>query len=326
MRRALRLREDTNMLPGMRVASRNRDQIKEAKEALNKSFLEFKSVGEIASKPDFVYTVAELVRQIAVDEFNLTDVSPLFVDRESAELGQTIELEETINTMRCVRRSPGSLPLAFTPVKRKFPIVTAEYDLPFWIDLERVLRRQVEPSLFAEHAAQALSRTWTDTILDAVDAAATGNDHYGRALRFTKSGDIDATTLDAALRALGDVNSDVIIAGRFYALFPITGFTSGFSDIALEEIRATGLIGRYKGARVVVLKDDYNFFTGETTIPANRIYLLGGMKGTKLHERNVSALNYQSMDPEKAQIKSGFRVDFGVTVLQAWRQRVIELT
>lgn len=318
------------MLPGMRIAAKqDRDamvaSLDERKKALNESFREFKSVGEIASKPEFVYTVSELVRQIAMDEFNLTDVSPLFVNRESAELGQTLELEETINTMRCVRRHPGSLPLAFTPVKRKFPITTVEYDLPFWMDLERVLRRQVEPSVFAEHAAQALSRTWVDTILDAVDAAAVGNDHYGRALRFTKATDIDNTTLDAAIRALGDVNTDVIIAGRYYTLFPITGFT-GFADVALEEIRMTGLLGRYKGARVVQLQDDYNFYLGEATIPDNRIYVLGGRKGTWLHERNVSALNYQSMNPEKAEIRSGFRVDFGVTVLQPWKQRVIEIT
>src|SRR6185295_19767936 len=172
------------------------------KKALNESFRRFKTVGQIAADPEFCYTVSELVRQIAVDEFSMSDPSPLFCNRASAALGETIELEEVINTMKAIRRHPGGHPLAFTPTKRKFGISTKQYDLPFAIDLEKIIRRQLDASVFAEHAAQALSRVVVTTVLGAVDAAAVGNDHYGRALASTKSGDIDATTLDAALRTL----------------------------------------------------------------------------------------------------------------------------
>ena len=313
------------MIPGMRVASRTTDEIKAAKVALDESFKDYKSVGEIAADPEFVFTVAELVRQIAVDEFALSDPTPLFVNRASAMLGDTIEIEEVVNTMKAVRRHPASHPQAFTPTKRKFPITTKQYDLPFAIDLEKVLRRQLSASVFAEHAAQALSRLMVETVLDAVTAACTGNDHYGRALNFDIATAVDSTTLDAALRALGDVNSDVFIAGRYYTLFPILGFT-GYSDLALEEIRMSGMLGRYKGARVVVLQDDFNFYYNSATIDDNKIWLGGGMRGAWLHERDVSALNYQSLDPEKAWIKTGFRTDFGVTVLQPWKFRTITIT
>ena len=313
------------MIPGMRVAKRTKEDIQAAKEALNDSFKRFKSIGAIAADPEFCFTVSELVRQIAVDEFALTDPTPLFVNRASAALGQTLELEEVINTMKAVRRHPGSHPLAFTPTKRKFGISTKQYDLPFAMDLEKIIRRQLDPSVFAEHAAQALSRVVVSTVLGAIDAAATGTDHYGRNLAATKSGDIDATTLDGVLRSLGDVNGDVFIAGRYYALFPILGF-SGYSNEIINEIHSQGMIGRYKGAKVVVLKDDYNFFYNSSTVPANKIYIGGGNKGAWLHERDVSALNYQSLDPEKAWLKNGFRVDFAVNVLQAWKYRVITLT
>lgn len=312
------------MFEGMRVAKRTKDELAEAKAALNAAFDKFKSVGEIAANPEFCFTVAELIRQLVVDEFNLTDPTPLFVNRASAELGQTIELEEYVNAMRMTRRHPGSQALAFSPIKRKYPIVTREYDLPFSIDLEKVIRRQLTPAIFAEHAAQALSRVWVNTVLTTIDAAATGVDHYGRALRFTKVGDVDQTTLDSALRALGDVNSDIFIAGRYFALQPITGF-AGFSNLALEEIRQTGLVGYYKGAKVVMLRDDFNWWTKEISIPSNRIYIGGSNKGAWLHERNVAALNYQVLDQEKADLKTGFRVDFGVTVVQPWKYRVVEL-
>jgi len=313
------------MIPGMRVASRTTDEIKAAKQALTDSFKEYKSVGEIAANPEFVYTVAELVRQIAVDEFALTDPTPLFVNRASADLGDTIEIEEVVNTMKAVRRHPASHPQAFTPTKKKFPISTKQYDLPFAIDLEKVLRGQLDAGVFATHAAQALSRLMVETVLDAISAACVGTDHYGRALNFNIATTVDATSVDNALRSLGDVNSDVFIAGRYYTLFPILGF-NGYSDMALEEIRQTGLVGRYKGARVVILRDDFNFYYNSATIDANKIWLGGAARGAWLHERNVSALNYQSLDPEKAWIKSGFRTDFGVTVLQPWKFRTITIT
>jgi hypothetical protein len=313
------------MIPGMRIAKRTKQEIADAKVALNESFRRFKSVGQIAADTEFCYTVSELVRQIAVDEFALTDPTPLFVNRASASLGQTLEVEEVINTMKAVRRHPGGHPLAFTPTKRKFGISTKQYDLPFGMDLEKIIRRQLDPSVFAEHAAQALSRVTVSTVLGAIDAGATGADHYGRNLAATIATNVDQATLDGVLRSLGDVNSDVFIAGRYYALFPILGFT-GFSEDMLNEIHAQGMIGRYKGAKVVVLKDDYNFYYNSASIGANKIYVGGGDKGAWLHERDVSALNYQSLDPERAWLKNGFRVDFGVTLLQPWKYRVITIT
>lgn len=313
-------------ITGLRVAKRTADEITTAKEALNEAFKKYTSVGQIAADPKFVFEVGELVRQLAVDEFMLSDPTPLFVNRADADLGQTIEIEEVINTMKAVRRHPASHPLAFTPTKRKYPISTKQYDLPFFMDIEKILRRQLEPSVFAEHAAQALSRVYIETVLGAVDAAATGTDHYGRAIASSIATTLDQTTLDAALRSLGDVNENTFIAGRYYTLFPIMGFTGAFSDTGIDEINRTGIIGTYKGAKVVVLKDDYNFFYGAATIPANKVYIGGSDKGAWLHERNVSALNYQVVDPEKAEMRMGFRVDFGVTVLQPWKFRVITIS
>lgn len=309
----------------LRVASRTPDEIQEQKEALRTEFAKRTSISDIQADPKFVADVASLTRQLAEDMFDLSDPTPLFVNRKGALLGDTVELEETINTMKAVRRHPGSHPLAFTPTKRKYPLTSKQYDLPFYMDLEKILRRQSDPGVFVDHAAEALSRLYVETVLGAIDAACTGNDHYGRALRSSVATSVDQTTLDAALRNLGDVNSDVFIAGRFYALFPVLGFT-GFSDVALEEIRRTGMIGTYKGARVVVLRDDFNFFYNAATIPDNRLYLGGSDKGAWMLERDVSALSYSSLDPEKAILKNGFRVDMGVTVLQPWKYRVIAIT
>jgi len=309
----------------LRVASRSVDDLEEAKNALNESFKRFKKVGQIMADTQFQYEVAELTRQLAVDQFNLIDPSPMFVTRRSAELGETVELEEVINTMKAVRRHPASHPMTFTPTKRKYQLTSGQYDLAFAMDLEKILRGQLEPSVFVDHASQALTRLYTETVLDAVDTACTGTDHYGRDLRDSVATAVDSTTLDAVLRSLGDVNSDVFIAGRYYAMFPILGFT-GFADAALEEIRKTGMIGYYKGARVIILNDDYNWFYGTGYVPDDRIYLGGANKGAIMLERDVSALDYQGIDTEKAWLKSGFRVDFGIDVLQPWKYRVIEIT
>ena len=313
------------MIEGMRQAKLTIDELQVNKDRLNEAVSQYTSVGELAADTKFLFQMAQLVRQIAVDIFELTDPTPLFVNRVSADLGDTIELEETVNTMKAVRRHPGSHPLAFTPTKRKFPISTVQYDLPFAMDLEKIIRGQLEASVFAEHAAEAMSRVFVETTLSAIDAAATGNDYYGRAQSSSVATAIDLTTLDAAIRTLGDVNSDLFIAGRFFTLFPILGF-AGYADQALEEIRRNGMIGTYKGAKIVVLRDDFNFYYNTASIASDKIYLGGSRKGAWLHERDVSALEYQSLDPEKAWLKSGFRLDFSVTVLQPYRYHVITIT
>jgi len=313
------------MIEGMRQAKLTVDELQTHKDRLNEAVGQYTSVGALASDPKFLFEMAQLVRQIAVDQFELTDPTPLFVTRASADLGATLELEETVNTMKAVRRHPGSHPLAFTPTKRKFPITTKQYDLPFAMDLEKIIRGQLDASVFAEHAGEALSRVFVETTLSAIDAAATGNDHYGRAQGSSVATAIDQTTLDLAIQTLGDVNSDVFIAARYFTLFPILGF-AGFADAALEELRMNGMIGTYKGARIVVLRDDFNFYYNTASIADDKIYLGGARKGAWLHERDVSALEYQSLDPEKAWLKTGFRLDFDVTVLQPYRYHVITIT
>jgi len=313
------------MIEGLRQAKLTAGELQEHKDRLNEAVSEYTSVGALVADPKFLFQMAQLVRQIAVDQFDLTDPTPLFVNRASAELGETLELEETVNTMKAVRRHPGSHPLAFTPTKRKFPITTVQYDLPFAIDLEKIIRGQLDASVFADHAAEALSRVFVETTVAAIDAAATGNDYYGRAQSSSVATNIDLSTLDAAIRTLGDVNSDLFIAGRYHTLFPMLGF-AGYADVALEELRATGMVGTYKGAKVIILRDDFNFFYGTASIPADKIYLGGGRKGAWLHERDVSALEYQSLDTERAWLKTGFRLDFDVTVLQPYRYHVITIT
>ena len=313
------------MIEGLRQAKLTPDELQANKDRLNEAVSQYTSVGELAADTKFLFQMAQLVRQIAVDTFELTDPTPLFVNRVSADLGDTIELEETVNTMKAVRRHPGSHPLAFTPTKRKFPITTVQYDLPFAMDLEKIIRGQLDASVFADHAAEAMSRVFVETTINAIDAAATGNDHYGRAQGSSVATAIDAATLDTAVQTLGDVNSEIFIAGRYFTLFPILGF-SGYADVALEEIRRNGMLGTYKGARIVVLRDDFNFFYNAATIPDDKLYLGGARKGAWLHERDVSALEYQSLDPEKAWLKTGFRLDFDVTVLQPWKYHVITIT
>ena len=86
------------------------------------------------------------------------------------------------------------------------------------------------------------------------------------------------------------------------------------------------MIGTYKRAKIVVLNDDFNWYYNSATIADDKVWLGGADKGAVLLERDVSALDYQGVDTEKAWIKSGFRVDFGVTVLQPWKYRMIEIT
>src|SRR5690625_1697213 len=51
---------------------------------------------------------AQVLRQAIIDEFSLTDPTPIFTERREGALGQTYEFTELINTFRVVEYSPQS--------------------------------------------------------------------------------------------------------------------------------------------------------------------------------------------------------------------------
>lgn len=319
-----------------RQASATREENQKKLDALQKDFVRLMregGVGAIQAEPKFMMRAGQLVRQTVIDEFAMTDPTPIFTERRTGELGQTYEFEQLLNGFRVVQYAPMSHPQIFTPTKAKWTLLTKMYEQAFGIELIKVMNGQHKISDFVSMAAASLTRHYVNLTGVAINkACAAGvNDVAGRPLRTTVSGaDVTKTALDNALRRMGTYNSGVTIYGSRWALDPIFDLTAGASEGLAEELMRRGVIGFYRGAKLVSVQDDYNTYKGEfTSIDGieldNLIFIASGQPGAILMERDLSPLNWEELKPEIAYFRTGVRMDHGITVHAPWRYHVIEL-
>lgn len=311
----------------LRTASLTLDENQAARRDLNEAYRQYRSIAELAADTDFVYKSGMLIRQLARDTFAGTDPIPLIYDRRPGPgLGNWIEIKEFVNTSKVVKRSLGGKTTTFTPHMKKYYFELEDFRIDFAVELEQVLTGQMDASILADHMGDAISRHYQKAALEALDAACqvgvTGP--YGEPTRTLLGSDLTDTALDAALKILGDANPGVTIMGRYSALFPMLGF-DGYSDVALEEIRRTGAVGTYKGANVVVLRDTYNPFWDESTVPNTRVYLAGGEKGGFFVEEDMSILDYSVVDQEEQHQRLGTKLRSTFWVQKPWKYHVIDL-
>ena len=312
----------------LRTASHTSEQLDEAVDFLNDKFNSYKSLGELNADKQFIWQAAELVRQLATSQFSITDPTDMFFDRITGPaLGDWVEIEEYVNTSKVVQRSLGGKPKVYTPHKRKYTFSMEDWRLDFGFELEKIATGQMDVRLWVEQMAESLSRFYVEGALDTIDASVLvgTTDAYSRACRTLIATAVDTTTIDVALRRLGDINENLVIAGRYYALYPLFSLTR-FSDVALEEFRTRGAIGKFRGATIVVLRDSYNAFFGTPTIPVNRIYIAGAEKGGFMAETDMSSMNYETIDQEEQHFRVGVKGRTSFNVFKPWRYHVIEIT
>lgn len=310
----------------LRTASRTPDQISEAIGALNEKLNSYKDIGSLAADTEFVYKAGMLVRQLAEDQFRLTDPTDLLLERKTGPaLGDHVELEEWVNTSRVVQRSLGGKPKVFIPHKAKYGFALKDWRIDFGFMLERVATGQLDAGVWVRQMAESISRFYVSNALDAIDnACAPGvQDVYGRAVRTDSDPDDLGIAIDEALRRLGDVNSNVVIVGRYYALYPLFA-EDILTDSVAEEFRQRGAIGKFRGATLVVLRDDYNRFYGQPAVRADRIYIAGAEKGGFVAETDLSAWNYTTVDQEELHFRVGTKGRTGFHVFKPWLYHVID--
>lgn len=100
------------------------------------------------------------------------------------------------------------------------------------------------------------------------EAVPSGSSSYVSAAGLSKPG------LDAAISAVRDASTrgEVVIVGRPQMTDQITNF-DGFGNEAREEIRQKGVLGTYRGARILTLKN-YKDEDDQPFLPANELWVL----------------------------------------------------
>jgi hypothetical protein len=272
-----------------------------------------------------------LIREVVQDVFAMTDFVPLFVNRTTGEHGMTYEIEQEFSTTRVVEYAPGSEPRISAPVKGTYTFGTAEYELAWGITLMAIQRGQKTVESYAKDAAEAKRRHYAQLVLQAINVAcATGvTDLKGRNVRTTAAqADIQKTEIDAAIRRMGAAGLTIIGSG--YALDPINTFTGALSQNLSDELNARGVMGTYRGQKLLRIQDDYNQFIASWTkvngIDLDKlIFIAGPEAGATLMEKPMDFLSWNKVDTVKGEWQTGERMDHGVTVTRPDRYQVIQL-
>jgi len=310
------------------LAARLEDVQKDAMKLLNEG-----GVSKFAAALEWRGEAAALVREAVLDTFRMTDPTPIFTERREGRLGDTYEFEQLINTLRVVEYSPQSDPQVFTPRKGLHTIKTSSFELAYGIPLQKVLVGQHTIGEFVGMAAEALTRHYADLTLTAIDkACAVGStDIKGRPLRTMAAGtDVSKAEIDAALRRMHAYNSGVTIFGSRYALDAIYTHGASQTEALANELNARGVIGSYRGARMVEMVDDHNLFY-QSFSKVNGVdlekllFVAAGTPGAILLEKDLSALDWEEMNSRTAQWRQGVRFESGILVHSPHRYHVIQL-
>lgn len=275
---------------------------------------------------------AALIREAVEQEFRLSDPTQYFLTRKGLEHGNSYEFTRLVNTFRVVEYAPGSDPEIFSPRKGKYTIKTASHQINWGIDLEALYNRQWDIATFVRFAAQAVVRHYTETGLTLINAA-TQTPFMGDPLRSVAAGeDVVKSELDFAIRRLKKYNAGTItIFGTGNSLYPIQDIAAqAGGDQSKEDLARRGVVGGFRGCRLVELKDEYNPYYESFTKVNGRdmskyLFMSAGNTGGVFLEKDLSMLNWEVADARSARWEQGIRFEHGGLVHSPWMYHVIEL-
>jgi hypothetical protein len=150
---------------------------------------------------------------------------------------------------------------------------------------------------------------------------------------------INATVLKAAIDQINQTTGGVrAIVGLRSVLTPITTFGAGWVDgystpvshpvpSNIEEIMQTGWLGKYYGAPILAIQQEYdNPEDYNALLPANKVLVIGENVGDFITYGDVKTKQYDDMRPTPPQWYLELYQQFGLIITNASGIYVIEIT
>lgn len=145
------------------------------------------------------------------------------------------------------------------------------------------------------------AQTLRDLAVQRMDAEVNRRIHTVLAEAVTGSNLISAAgvakaSLDAAIRQVRDASKSgqIVVVGRSTMVDQITDF-DGFSNETQEEIRLKGVLGVYRGAKIVTLKN-YKDEDDEAFIPENEMWVMGRDSGKVTFYGGLQSKEFSELD------------------------------
>ena len=219
--------------------------------------------------------LAEIVKVALEDSYNKFDIIPLLFDTKHFNLGDKPMFKTHKKGIRAYWTAPNS----YVPKSQN-------YETEIFMQFESL---GVRPECLLSDLKTGRVDSFGALISDARDAMetaiyqkiyellaqtynATGSASGSQA---SVSNTLTKTVLDDAINKVRKkVGGAPTIIGDYDLCSQIEGF-DGFSYIALEEIRNTGILGKYKGCNIVYLPEILDPVTQKSIVPTNKLFIVG---------------------------------------------------
>jgi len=236
---------------------------------------------------------------------------PLMYDVRRGQLGKTLEAHE-IQGGRVYNRTYGGF-MNISQLKHvTYTITSRPAAVHFQLPIEQLKTGRYSVSDLVFAASQAIIRYKTALAYDTyVSAYTTGSTGY-----VTNAGGvaISKTVIDNAIDSLADFDvSSITVFGRYSKLTPITDFT-GYADVALEEMRKSGVIGKYRGASVLRVKYDVDEVYGTEAFQDTSLFLLSNEKYFNRYVEVEPLTRNQWIDPADKTMHMTFSFEDGAAI------------
>ena len=223
--------------------------------------------------------LAEIVKVALEDSYNKFDIIPLLFDTKYFNLGDKPMFKTHKKGIRAYWTAPNS----YVPKSQN-------YETEIFMQFESL---GVRPECLLSDLKTGRVDSFGALISDARDAMetaiyqkiyellaqtynATGSASGSQA---SVSNTLTKTVLDDAINKVRKkVGGAPTIIGDYDLCSQIEGF-DGFSYIALEEIRNTGILGKYKGCNIVYLPEILDPVTQKSIVPTNKLFVVGRKVG-----------------------------------------------
>ena len=219
--------------------------------------------------------LAEIVKVALEDSYNKFDIIPLLFDTKHFNLGDKPMFKTHKKGIRAYWTAPNS----YVPKSQN-------YETEIFMQFESL---GVRPECLLSDLKTGRVDSFGALISDARAAMetaiyqkiyellaqtynATGSASGSQA---SVSNTLTKTVLDDAINKVRKkVGGAPTIIGDYDLCSQIEGF-DGFSYIALEEIRNTGILGKYKGCNIVYLPEILDPVTQKSIVPTNKLFIVG---------------------------------------------------
>ena len=219
--------------------------------------------------------LAEIVKVALEDSYNKFDIIPLLFDTKHFNLGDKPMFKTHKKGIRAYWTAPNS----YVPKSQN-------YETEIFMQFESL---GVRPECLLSDLKTGRVDSFGALISDARDAMetaiyqkiyellaqtynATGSASGSQA---SVSNTLTKTVLDDAINKVRKkVGGAPTIIGDYDLCSQIEGF-DGFSYIALEEIRNTGILGKYKGCNIVYWPEILDPVTQKSIVPTNKLFIVG---------------------------------------------------